>query len=351
MSGNFPEDWFRPDPSQEGAKGEDTSPAGEEDAPAEPVSDDLRTAVPPPGTTPGAAETPPAESSEPAEAPPAAEPGASSPAVMESPTPFAPRRALDDDPGRWELKEAASVPVLTSAHTASNVDIEAFLPSPDRRGVVRRRLWLFLVSVVVLALAAGLAGGTLIRRALDDRAARQQSPVPVVTRTGPARQPWNGSTAALLASGAVASCTAPPSVDGSGQFVSYAVDNVLDDERGTAWRCNGEAKGSTLTFTFRSGSVLVGVGVVNGYAKTVGKTSLYDQYRRVVSVRWDMPDGTWFVQNLSENSLMVQQLMIPEVRVDGPVRMTILATTPPGQRGDVSRDAVLVSTVQFLTKG
>ena len=123
----------------------------------------------------------------------------------------------------------------------------------------------------------------------------------------------------------------------------------MDDQLETAWRCNGDAVNQRLQFTFAAGSQLVGVGIVNGYAKGAGTASLYDQYRQVVSVRWDLPDGSWFIQNLSENSRVVQQLMIPPTSTDG-IRLTILESTTPGQRGDPGRDAVLLSTVRFLTK-
>ncbi|MGA4668833.1 NADase-type glycan-binding domain-containing protein [Propionibacteriaceae bacterium Y1923] len=251
----------------------------------------------------------------------------------------------------WLLQQSGDVPVLTSAAAAGTVDLEDFLPSPQRRGVRLRRLWLFLVTVVALALVAGLAGGALIRRALDSRGAQPSTSVVMTpTATTTAVQPWTGDTTTLPPLVVNASCVAPAGVDAAGDYVTYDPAHLLDEQATTAWRCNGDGVNQTLDFTFGPGAELVGVGVLNGYSKSAGETSFYDQYRRVVSVRWDLPDGSWFIQNLSENNSSVQQLMIPPTDVEGNVRLTILSSTTPGQRGDPSRDAVLISTVNFLTR-
>lgn len=322
MSGDFPEDWFRPGPPEEG-DGDDPQTA-DDTLPDEPVPPE-----------------PPTE----AEA--ASSAGSPEPAPESSPAPDSP----DSPEATWELKESAPVPVLTSARAARTVDLDDFLPSPERRAVMQRRLWLFLVSVVALALVAGLAGGTLVRRALDIRLTpTTATATPTTTSNGTALQPWNGGTADLRATTASATCTAPAGVDGSGHYVSYDPANTVDGQLSTAWRCDGDALNAVLEFTFADGVELVGVGIVNGYAKGTGATSLYDQYRRVTSVRWDLSDGSFFMQNLSENSRSVQQLMIPPTQINGPVRLTILASTAPGQRAEPSRDAVLLSTVRFLTK-
>lgn len=372
MSGDFPEDWFRPSVSGTG------DGDGPETVPAEPTleqTDAVPTEVGPSEvgsagpdqsdarpTDPGPTDATPADA-EPSHAertavePPHTD---SAPEQQSSPTtPAAGQTPSDDgvphEPAvHWELKEPASVPVLTSAHAARTVDLDDFLPTPQRRAVLQRRLWLFLVTVTLLALVAGLAGGALIRRALDGRATpistTSLTPVTASNGNGSASQPWQGDTAVLVATSATASCTAPAGRDASGLYVTYDPANVLDNQPTTAWRCDGDAVNQSLEFTFAPGAQLVGVGIVNGYAKSAGTTSLYDQYRRVISVRWDLPDGSWFAQNLSENSRAVQQLMIPPVQINGVVRLTILASTAPGQRGEPSSDAVLLSTVRFLTK-
>ena len=325
MSGDFPEDWFRPGPPDEGdGDAAGPSPFAVRRPPEQ--SGTEQTGIEQTGTEQTGTEHDVGEG---------------------APDPMSP----DQAPTTWRLMESAAVPVLTSAHAARTVDLDDLLPTPERRAVMQRRVWLVLVLVVLLALVAGLAGGALIRRALDGRPVPSAVTTPPATSSvnGTAMQPWNGDTAVLVATSASAQCTAPAGVDGSGQYVTYDPANTLDDQLATAWRCNGDAVNQTLVFTFPAGSQLVGVGIVNGYAKAAGTASLYDQYRRVVSVRWDLPDGSWFSQNLSENSRSVQQLMIPPVPT-GEVRLTILASTPPGQRGDPSRDAVLLSTVRFFTK-
>lgn len=392
VSGEFPEDWFRPDPTDDAAGDAGQSvdtPAGEVSAdqpPPEPTAQDQTS----PDEADGAAEASPDQAATPS-SPSAGAPSGASPSpttagpvddppvgadpatggrVSAQPTTDTP----DEGPGEggpgdellppdvtpsggtraeatgWQLKESGEVPVVTSATVAATVDLDDLLP-PQRRGVKWRRLWLFLVWVVLLALVAGLAGGTLIRNALDARPAVVPTVTATPTANGTALQPWTGYTSRLQPTLVNASCVAPAGTDGSGDWVSFDPSNLIDEQASTAWRCNGTGVNETLDFIFAPGSTLVGVGILNGYGKSVGTTSLYDQYRRAGSVRWDLPDGSWFIQNLSENNSTVQQLMIPPTAVEGTVRLTILTTTSPGQRGEESRDALLLSTVSFLTKG
>lgn len=349
VSGDFPQDWFRPGPPDEG----DRDAAGPSPFAVRRPSGETGTTET--GSTEtgtkktGPEETGP-EETDPEETDPegvGAEQTAGEQVSEDVPDPG----GSDQAPTRWRLKESAAVPVLTSAHAARTVDLDDLLPRTERRAVMQRRVWLVLVSVVLLALVAGLAGGALIRRALDGRPVAPPTTTAPLTSSvnGTAMQPWTGDTAVLVATSATARCTAPAGRDGSGQYVTYDPANTLDDQLATAWRCDGNGVNQTLEFTFAPGSQLVGVGIVNGYAKGEGTASLYDQYRRVVSVRWDLPDGSWFSQNLSENSRSVQQLMIPPMAADR-VRLTIVASTSPGMRGDPSRDAVLLSTVRFFTK-
>ncbi|WP_220454649.1 hypothetical protein, partial [Bordetella avium] len=63
---------------------------------------------------------------------------------------------------------------------------------------------------------------------------------------------------------------------------------VVDDKPETAWRCNGSGEGQQITLTLPHPSRIVGVGMINGYAKVFGNVDLYPQYRRVRTVRWTL---------------------------------------------------------------
>lgn len=216
------------------------------------------------------------------------------------------------------------------------------------------------VVAVLLALFVGLAAGQLLRdrtRPGDatttpaSKAASSGASATGASSTSSVLAPWSGATKPLAPATATASCTAPDATDTDGKTVSYPASNVVDAEAATAWRCDGDGLGQSLTFTFPEGSVLVGVGVQNGYVKAAGRAQLYDEYRKVTRVRWTMADGSWFVQSLSDNNTSVQQVLIPPTTVQGPVTLTIEASTRPGRAGEQTRDAVLLSTVAFVTKG
>lgn len=195
----------------------------------------------------------------------------------------------------------------------------------------------------------GLATGELIRHLGQPGVTKNSAAVtPLTPGTSEAPLPWQGPTKMVRAGSVTSSCAAPASEDKDGNELSHQPEMAIDGLPRTAWRCNGDGLGQRLIFTFPRGTTLVGVGLVNGYARTEGKESFYDQYRRITSVRWDLPDGSWFIQNLSDNNPALQTLMIPPTRVPGNVRLTILATSKPGRVGEVTRDAVLVSEVSFF---
>ena len=98
-------------------------------------------------------------------------------------------------------------------------------------------------------------------------------------------------------------------------------------------------------------SRIVGVGLINGYAKVYGDVNLYPQYRRVRTVRWTLPDGTWFDQDFTDDDESIQKVMISPHAVKGDITLTIIATTEPGLLGEPTRDSVLISSVQVYEEG
>lgn len=220
-----------------------------------------------------------------------------------------------------------------------------------RQGLARHRgvRIPLLVLGLVIALVLGLVLGSLAHRARSSgMTASRSTAVTSTPRPAGAAQPWAGATRVIAGVRADASCVAAPAMDEAGREVRYPASNAVDGRLPTAWRCDGEAIGQRLTFTVPSGTRLVGVGVVNGYAKRADGKDLYSQYRRVLKVRWQLPGGSWFTQDLTDGNRSFQTLMITPHIVRGPITMTILSSSPPGMPGEPTRDAVLISEVRLL---
>lgn len=208
---------------------------------------------------------------------------------------------------------------------------------------------LVAAAVVVAVVIAGVTGvflgqwlfGGLDRTDPGENTATSAEPsLPV---------PWDGPLKAVSPTGVEADCTAPPAKDSSGQQVRYDAEFVMDGKPETAWRCPGDGVGKTLTFTFPSGATIAGVRMSNGYTKTDAASgeSLYGQYRRILRVRWDMPNGSYFAQTFSDNGSGQQEIRIPVTDAAGAIRLTIEESTSPGEE-DTNRDAVLISEITFL---
>ncbi len=232
------------------------------------------------------------------------------------------------------------------------------LPAPSRGRGWAPMTWLALM----LALVAGVMGGEWLRGRGSQGSSGLAATGSMVssgaasTSTGNSSSvnaaPYSGRTAPIRAVSASATCTAPSGVDVEGNRVAYDASEAIDGSSATAWRCQGSAVGQSLTFRLPAGVTLVGVGLVNGYAKPVSSRSsvlYYPQYRRITAVKWTLPDGTWFNQTLLDNHPAVQDVLIPPTVVSGPITLTIVSSTTPGKAG-INRDAVLISSVAFLTK-
>ena len=201
---------------------------------------------------------------------------------------------------------------------------------------------------VAAALVVGLVLGTFITQSRDSTGAAQIAPralVPASTST--ADMPYQGKVKAIGGVKATASCVSDPAVGSRHELVRYDAKYVVDDKPETAWRCNGSGEGQQITLTLPHPSRIVGVGMINGYAKVFGNVDLYPQYRRVRTVRWTMPDGTWFNQDFTDDDQDLQKVMIAPRTVKGDITLTIIASTQPGSLGEPTRDSVLISSVQL----
>ena len=130
-------------------------------------------------------------------------------------------------------------------------------------------------------------------------------------------RPYRGAVAPAGVAGAAASCRAEPSVDAGGNRVSYPPANMLDAAMSTAWRCEGDGRGVTLSFRLGGRERIAEVGLVPGYAKTdpFSGVDRYAENRRISRVRWSFSGGEWVDQTFdtSATNRGMQTLRIPPV--------------------------------------
>ena len=160
----------------------------------------------------------------------------------------------------------------------------------------------------------------------------------------PKEDRYDGRTDAAAIGGATASCEAPPSVDAAGNRIRYAPANTYDGDLSTAWRCDGDGVGQTLTLSLPERVRIGEVGLVPGYAKTDPRSGAdrYAENNRITRVRWTFSDGTSIVQRLdgSATNRELQSVRIPLTEADQVV-IEVLAST----RG--SRNTIAVSEVRI----
>jgi hypothetical protein len=159
--------------------------------------------------------------------------------------------------------------------------------------------------------------------------------------------PYEGNVLPVTPVGATADCQAPPATDDAGNPVTYLPGSVLDGNPSTAWRCNDDGVGQTITVEFGGAVTIAEVGLINGYAKIDPKSGAhrYGEYRRIAAVTWSFPDGTSVQQALSDNTEVVQTVRIP-VKTATQLTLTINGSTPPGSAAS-TRDAVLISEISI----
>ncbi|MGH3445941.1 MAG: NADase-type glycan-binding domain-containing protein, partial [Nocardioidaceae bacterium] len=147
----------------------------------------------------------------------------------------------------------------------------------------------------------------------------------------PDRGAYRGAVSAVSIGGATASCESPPAFDAAHHKVVYSPGAVYDGNMSTAWRCNGDGVGQTLTLALPSTTTLGEVGLIPGYAKTDPRNGAdrYAENDRITKVRWDFGSGHTVVQHLdgSAHNRSLQTIRIPKVRTDRVV-VHILASTP-----------------------
>lgn len=118
---------------------------------------------------------------------------------------------------------------------------------------------------------------------------------------------------------------------------------LIDGDLASVWRCPGDGLGETLQFTVDDSRPVVGVRLVNG---NISADGTYLAERRILTLRWTMPDGSRFEYGLSGNNPLPQEVRFPPTTT-GVMGLTIVASTLPGDASPES-DAVSVAGVEFL---
>ena len=227
-------------------------------------------------------------------------------------------------------------------------------------GADERPAWLvpaLLAGLVVLLIAGAYGLGLLFSSSVDDADVATEEPDGVVlgedgsksaegspSSDGGGGRRYQGATEAVAVGAATGSCEAPPSVDAAGNAIRYAPVNSYDGDLSTAWRCNGDGVGQTLTLTLAEPAEIGEVGLVPGYAKTDPRSGAdrYAENNRITRVRWTFSDGSSVVQELdgSATNRSLQSIRIPPVDSDT-VSVEVLAST----RGP--RNTIAVSEVRL----
>lgn len=375
MSGDLPDDWFRPrveprpqtgeDQPQDTPRGdslsEDTQPGGLRPA------DHPRETDPTTGAGSGSDAARPAEPPRPTEAAPGAD--------ERYTDQFKPvdRPAVKLPVAEHRRPHSSQTAALTrtdpNGQPVAAADAENLIPGQHSVGVApgappvvdviderRPRSRTGTVMLTTASLAGVLLVGAGIGQVLANRSRQVPEMLTTPSPTAPAAAstalvPWTGAVEQVEPDSVSASCTAPSQVGYDGSTVPSDASRVLDADLSTGWRCDGSGVSQTLTFTFPTDTEVVGVRMTNGYTKTVDGKLLYPEYRRLGTVTWSFPklDNAYFLQNLIDGSTDLQEIRIPPTEAAGGMQMQITASSQPGT-SENTRDAVLVTEVEFLTR-
>lgn len=178
-------------------------------------------------------------------------------------------------------------------------------------------------------------------------AASRPAPATVPTQAAPATsaaEPSLTMTAKdqVWEKGVVA--VAPTAIDASCAADGAEPARMFDGDLATAWRCDGDGKGTTITFRIPPQTKIAELGLVNGLAgKTEDGQDGYAALRRITKVTWTLPGGKTVVQDLADGNRDIQRVR-PVVTAGDTVVVRIDETT-----GDGGTDAVAISELIIAT--
>ncbi|HVK25252.1 MAG TPA: discoidin domain-containing protein [Actinokineospora sp.] len=203
---------------------------------------------------------------------------------------------------------------------------------PQRRREIRTLSVFAVVAVAVVALLAFLMR--------PDSEAQEPAIDPAMTPDRVAAGDWSPSPPAATSAGgggtpivssATATCSSPPGQDASGAMFSYDAEKVLDGRPDTAWRCDGDGSGQTLTLRFVATATVTELSVIPGFAKVdpYDGTDRYTQGRRIAVVAIGFDDGTTFQVPLDAGAgSRAPQIVRFEPRRTGSITVTVVSSVP-----------------------
>lgn len=225
----------------------------------------------------------------------------------------------------------------------------------DRRRALLAAAVLGGIALLLVAAAFGLgrlvAGGS---EGSADTGPAETAEIPVTRDEGEkqgkkekqAEKPaYEGPVTVVGVGAASASCQSPPSVDEAGNPTRYPPRHAHDQDLTTAWRCDGDGSGETLTLSLPKGTVVAEVGLVPGYAKTDPASGVdrYAENNRITKVRWVFGDGSAYVQEMSSapGDRSMRTMRVPETETRKVV-VEILDSVP-GQRNTIAISEVRIA--------
>ena len=103
----------------------------------------------------------------------------------------------------------------------------------------------------------------------------------------------------------------------------YKVQNIIDNDLGTAW-VEGKPNdgiGEWVEFHFDPVRNINSIGIINGYAKN---NAIYKSNNRVKKIQISFNDGTSLTAELKDNLMGAQKITLPKSKKTEKVRITIL---------------------------
>jgi hypothetical protein len=85
-----------------------------------------------------------------------------------------------------------------------------------------------------------------------------------------------------------ASCTARGSTDSRGNPVDFKPENTIDGDPASAWRCEGNGVGVTITYSLAAATRIVQVGAIPGYDRVdpFNGDDRFFENRRLIAANW-----------------------------------------------------------------
>lgn len=137
---------------------------------------------------------------------------------------------------------------------------------------------------------------------------------------------------------ALATDTAPDSVDAAGTKVSYPASNLLDGDPSTAWRVRGSGAGETITISFAQDCLLSRIGLLNGYHKVDPSdgTNRWPQNRRVSAADWQFGGESHLQQfDINDRSDRGETVVLSPTVISN-LTLTIIESAPEGTTRDLT---------------